>query len=177
MTAPNAEYVRAWVERNTGRSLTDDQARCVRVLCALAQPYNLPLIAGGWSDVADYEPCRSPADEPVPLPPVEFGPSWVMARTFAPMSTFDFDNLTRLVVAAHAEAVRVELAAETYLAVDRESFVSQYDSKTQEWVETDEHPSHVAACLTIRMHPRQREGSLFERHPSLADVLTAGGQK
>lgn len=151
---PDSDSARLWVERNTGRSLSDDQARCVRVLCALAQPYNLPLIGCGWADAADYDPDRAWGDEPSPLPPVEFHPLWVMARTFAPMSTFDFDNLTRLVIAAHAEAVRVELAAETYLAVDRESYLSRYDSQKKEWVETDEHPSHVAACLTVRLHPR-----------------------
>lgn len=163
----------AWVERNTGRTLTDDQARCARVLCALAAPYNLPLIGGGWEDAVDYEPYRNQHDEPVPLPPVEFGPAWVFARIFSPLASFDFDNLTRLVVAAHAEAVRVELDAETYLAVDRDSFLTKYDSETGEWVETDEHPSHVAACLTIRLHPRQREGTLYERHPTMADVLGA----
>lgn len=172
------DHQRSWVERNTGRVLTDDQARCVRVLCSLAQPYNLPLIGNGWQDAVDYEPYRAPHDEPVALPAVEFGPSWVFVRTFAPMSTFDFNNLTRLVVAAHAEAVRVEVAAETYLAVDQESFLTEYDHETGEWVETNEHPSHVAACLTIRLHPRQREGSLHERHPTMAEALAAqAGQR
>lgn len=62
------------------------------------------------------------------------------------LSTFDFDGLTRLVVAAHDEAVRVEIL-------------------------------HGAPHrLVLSFHCREREGRMFERHPTLEEALVKMGR-
>jgi hypothetical protein len=58
------------------------------------------------------------------------------------LSTYDFDTLTRLVVAAHDECVR--------LSVDHAG------------------PRHMA----LRFHPRRgREGRMFDRHPTIEEAI------
>lgn len=56
-------------------------------------------------------------------------------------STWDFNTLTRLVVAAHAHAVRVEIV------------------------------NGGPRRLKLYLHPRTREGRSDQRHPTLADAL------
>lgn len=133
---------RNWINTNTGRTLTDDQARACQVLCSLAAPYNLPLIGYQWEDCVDY----SIDDETVHA--VEFGPFWVAIHIWSQLSTYDNSQLTRLVLAAHELAVRVEISPAA-------------------WEREDD----MLPCLRIAAHWRKREGHLFERHPTIVDVL------
>lgn len=57
------------------------------------------------------------------------------------ISTFDYDTLTRLVVAAHDEAVRVEIC------------------------------SGGPRQLVLHLHPRQREGDITERHAAIEEAV------
>lgn len=57
------------------------------------------------------------------------------------LSTFDFDNLTRLVFLAHDHALRVELSGA------------------------------APGFILLRFHQRRREGSIFERHPTIGRAL------
>jgi hypothetical protein len=57
------------------------------------------------------------------------------------LSTWDFDHLTRLVIAAHEECIRVDLEP-----------VSR-------------------GYIRIRMHPRQREGGMATRHPTIEQAV------
>ncbi len=60
------------------------------------------------------------------------------------LSTFDFDRLTRLVLAAHDCCVRVEI------------------------------DSSGPRMLKLRLHPRQgREGEMWQRHPTMEELLEA----
>lgn len=59
------------------------------------------------------------------------------------LATFDRDDLTRLVFMAHDKAIRVEIAPAS--------------PKT----------------LKIAIHKRQRTGSIYQRHPSIDDLLEA----
>lgn len=137
----DAEWNRNWINTNTGRTLTDDQARACQVLCSLAKPYNLPLIGDHWQDTVEYN-----IDETVHA--VEFGPFWVAIHIWSSLSTYDNSQLTRLVLAAHELAVRIEISPAMW---DR-----QRDS---------------LPCLRVAAHWRKREGHLFQRHPTIADVL------
>lgn len=56
-------------------------------------------------------------------------------------STFDSDGLTRLVVLAHQYAIRVEISPAS------------------------------PQSLKIIIHKRQRTGSMFQRHPTLQEVI------
>lgn len=161
-----------WIEMATKRTLTEGQARCFTVLCAIGQPYNLPLIGEGWRGAVTYKMGEPRDDDQLPeLAPVQIAEWGVIARLQQGLATFDGAELTRLVLAAHKHAVRVELRSSLYLQVDRESYLSSYDFDRKEWVETDEHPSGPAACLEVMLHPRQREGSGMVRHPSIEQVL------
>lgn len=57
------------------------------------------------------------------------------------LATYDFDPLTRLVIGAHEHCIRVCV----------EPSAPQY--------------------LKIGMWPRKRDGSMFERHPSIEDAI------
>ena len=69
------------------------------------------------------------------------GPRGMAVTTYADMSTFDGDELTRLVIAAHDHAVRVSVC-----------------------------PAGPR-MLTIRMWPRKREGGTWERHPEIEEAV------
>jgi len=105
--------------------------------------------------------------DPEPLPPFEVRAESVLARTFrgihnvpgkikkvdpphpywevhvrVPFATFDFNNLTEMVMAAHEHCVRVEI---------RGSGPRQ---------------------LCLLLHPRKaRVGTMFERHPTIGQAL------
>lgn len=164
-----------WVQRNAHRRITPDQARCIDALSALQRPYNWPLIGDGWHGAVAW-PHPEPdweEDRPPLLPPVVFGEKYVVVRLeHATLATFDMDELTRLVLAAHQRAVRIEIAAEVYRWIDTESYLSEYVDG--EWVETNEHPSGPGSCLRIAAHARESAGRGWERHPSLLDLISAG---
>lgn len=171
---PKLSWEADWVQRNTGKTLNAEQARCIDALSALQRPYNWPLIGSGWPrcDGSEPEPRDRELDDDGPplLAPVIFGANYVIIRlSHASLATFDFDELTRLVLAAHKLAVRIEVSAETYRWVDTDSFVSVFDGR--KWVETDEHPTGPGSCLRIAAHARQREGNGWQRHPTIGEVL------
>lgn len=62
---------------------------------------------------------------------------------FQDLATYDFDRLTRLVVAAHDHCVRLQI-----------------DSGG---------PRHLA----LRFWPRQREGDITRRHPTMEDAMAS----
>lgn len=168
-----------WVQHATGRTLNPDVARCIDTLSSIQRPYNWVLINDGWQGAVAW-PHPEPdweEDRPPLLPPVVFGESYMVVRMKTSLATYDMSELTRLVLAAHERAVRVEVSAEVFRWVDTESYISEYaglDVTGQpKWVETNEHPSGPGACLRVQLNARQRDGSLYERHPSLDDVLAA----
>ena len=95
------------------------EARCLRVLsCAFRGMHHID----GW---------------------LRRKPLWrgIEVSTHQSLATFDFDLLTRLVVAAHDEAVRVEIA-----------------------------PSGPR-LLKIQLWPRERTGSMLRRHPNIEEAI------
>lgn len=70
-----------------------------------------------------------------------FGPGWQVDHR-GPLSTFDFDDLTRLVFLAHDKCVRVEL--------------------------NQSGPGMIKICIWQR---EGRTGSMFERHPTIEAAL------
>lgn len=161
-----------WVESNTGRTLTEGQARAVQVLAVAAsngQIYNVPLI-GSWCDHADYshewdDPDRDLHDRPL-TPPIVFHPDFVIAHLRSNLSTFDGDALTRLVLAAHQHAVRVDVAAIAAVTEDSDGDLLDADGEP-----TGLHPRYEQPVVQVMLHPRKREGSRYERHPTIHDVL------
>lgn len=117
--APKLQPCADWVERHLGLALTPFQRTAVELLCAAKRrgPYDF----AGTFEKAEWA-CGK-------------GVSFVVRGHFA---TVDADGLTRLVVLAHDEMIRVSLAGCGPLA------------------------------LRIGMWPRQsREGGLGEKHPTL----------
>lgn len=71
-----------------------------------------------------------------------YGPG-VSVLVDAGISTFDFDVLTRLVVAAHDECVRLEISGAGHYS------------------------------LRLAFHSREREGRMSERHPTMEQAIDA----
>lgn len=69
-----------------------------------------------------------------------FGEGWSMGH-FGTLSTFDFDELTRLVLLAHEKCIRVEISQG---GINR---------------------------LRIAIHKRAREGSIYQRHPTIEQAI------
>lgn len=65
---------------------------------------------------------------------------WIEIVVFGGLSTFDYDQLTRLVVLCHDRAVRLEIKAASY--------------------------RYLRLCFS----PRTREGNTYERHPILEEA-------
>jgi hypothetical protein len=65
----------------------------------------------------------------------------VSVTHYAGMSTYDYDELTRLVVAAHDEAVRVDLIGASH------------------------------GYIRIGLTPRLRDGSLYDSHPTIEAAI------
>lgn len=152
-----------WLERNIRasvpigpvRSLTDEQRRCVRVLAAgLGNIYNLPT---PLAVVESIDLCH---------------PIGVSVLLVGTMSTTDDDRLTRLVLAAHREHVRVQLGPwvahhdERRTAAICESYEREHD------IEVD--PDTVGAgVMELWLHARQPEGDTYRRHPGLPDLAAS----
>lgn len=65
----------------------------------------------------------------------------VMVNVGRGLATWDFDHLTRLVIAAHDECVRIDL------------------------------DPRGPGYMRILMHPRQREGAMATRHPTIEQAI------
>lgn len=95
MPDTNAE----WVGHRIGRELDADEERIVDTLCSIARPYNLHMAYSndvnknyGWN----FE--RS-GNRP-----------FLIVRLYTRIASHDMNELTRLVVAAHRNHVRVEIS-------------------------------------------------------------------
>jgi hypothetical protein len=140
-----------WVNRNTGHTCTDDEARCLAVLTAIDRPYNLMLGSERWDDV-------------------EWLGHGIIVYLFGELSTFDWSNLTRVVVLAHRHAVRVAIRPAIRTQTDRDSFLSRRDEKGM-WV-TDEHPTYDVGALCVQLTARAHDAEhMFARHATVADLV------
>ena len=175
--SPTTDENIRWIEHAIGRTLSADQARCFSVLCSIQRPYNLPLIRNGWSGTAEDDPDHDvDADELPELAPVVVGARSIVVRMHHSLGTFDGAELTRLVLAAHQHAVRVKVRTALYHAVDLDGSITRYDSTAGDWVDTGEHPSGPAACLELLLTPRQRDGDLYQRHPTNDQAIAAAAR-
>lgn len=71
----------------------------------------------------------------------ECGRGWSVNHDKGSLSTFDFNQLTRLVLMAHEKCIRVEVIP-----------IRNY-------------------ILQIAIHQRKREGSMIERHPTIEQAI------
>jgi hypothetical protein len=76
----------------------------------------------------------------------QYGEGWSMSH-FGSMATFDGDDLTRLVILAHARCVRAQVE------------------------------SGGPNRMRIAIWKREREGSMFERHPTIEMAVEAFGKR
>lgn len=153
-----------WYERNRKAAgdpvtLTDDQRRCFEVLaqCCSAPGaiYNLPT-AAGFLDSVDLWPNGA-----------------VSAIVHGELATFDFDALTRLVVAAHRHCVRVAVKAwRVHDGEDRRAkAIADYLRAEYGYDYEPDDPAISAGVMEITLHPRQHDGEHgYDRHRSMADL-------
>lgn len=157
------DELEAWYARSyPGLPVPD--GRCLKVLTALAPTHRLPIVTDRLADEqlwdadetasGEREPITDPIDykyDPLPgggITAIANRGLRVVMRPGHSMATFDMDELTRLVLAAHQWLCRVEIST-----AHRES----------------NDPVGVELAIT----PRKKRGptsSLFEYHPSLADL-------
>lgn len=154
------DYAERWItegfkrERGVNLDLNEDQKRCIKTLVSIDRIYNISFAASPFHGGIEFWPWNAMS---------------VLLRS--PLSTFDDDGLTRLVLAAHQNRVRVEIAP-WYPHLDEPrrrlmvEYVKEYLASDLgvEDLEDDEIEFH---CIEVRLHPRKPEGSLFERHPDI----------
>ena len=156
-------YQNAMRQAGTPIELNEGQERCIKTLCAIDAIYNL--------------------DTPRPIPGGGvLVTSWGVSCFYrGSLSTFDNDKLTRLVMAAHENCVRVELSPLSPLIVEpvRMSLIRDYlrfeagDILDSDKVADDEIDQWMN-CMEINLHHRAREASsLYRRHPTLGELCVA----
>ena len=118
------ERERTWVESHLGRELTDFQRKCVELLCYAmgTAPYNIQC---NWNKVNWISG--------------DYGCIFVVSHTT--FSTFDFAELTRLVIGAHDQCIRISIRP---CAPNR---------------------------MRIMMHKRTRAGQMSARHPTIEEAI------
>lgn len=145
-----------WFARQfeTPPDLTEGHRRCLRVLSSVAPLYNIAT------------PCH--ITDAVSLWPL----GGVSVITSEELATYDAAALTRLVVAAHRDHVRVAVKVwAPHLDPIRAALVVQW---YRDEYEIDTSVDHLRA-LEITLHPRTADGGPYERHPglgALADEIT-----
>lgn len=94
----------------------------------------------------------------------EYGHGWHVVDATA-LATYDFTQLTRLVIMAHDKCVRVEVSA----------YAPHEDEDVAPLDDNGEPPERwfPARALTIAIWPRRREGNFSERHPTLEHAVQA----
>jgi hypothetical protein len=140
-----------WVQSNTGHTLSPDEARCIDTLAVIDSGiYNVTPL-GGWERV-------------------EFRGTWIALHVHRGFSTYDSDHMTRLVIAGHRNAVRVDLCAATICAEwngDEPFYRWENDGLEGEWDERGD----LGAAMRIQLNARNPYGThLFERHPNLHNL-------
>lgn len=131
--------------------LTDPLARCVDTLTAISAIYNLQLLGGA-----------------VTPDTVQVTGRYISVLYAGDLSSYDNDSLTRLVLAAHRNAVRVQIAVwRPHLEEDRAERIGEAVA-----AEFDIASGGVdLSCTEIMLHPRDGAATrMYERHPSLADL-------
>lgn len=166
-----------WVQRSTGLTLNSDQSRCVDVLCSFSQPYNLQLIGDGWRTAAveTWDESDGDWDAPPLLRPVSFGEKYLIVHLLGSLATFDFSELTRLVLAGHEHAVRAEISPQVYRWVDTDG---DYVCECPVEVEDDQAADvdETAAVRAVRSEQRadqlrsllteHQDGCRYGEHPT-----------
>lgn len=77
----------------------------------------------------------------IPSPIKAFGTGWVVKHDRGDLATYDFDQLTRLVLAAHEQAIRVSIMPLNFNTVK------------------------------IAIWKREREGGMTKRHPTIEQAI------
>lgn len=132
-----------WVQSQTHRKLSADEARCIDTLSVIQRPYNWILVGDKWDLHGKF-------------PGVQFGETYVIARMAMTFSTFDMDELTRLTLAAHRNAVRISISAGAY-----------------EIKSNDDYDGYHVPYLSVAAHARTRDGVRYERHPTIEQAIEA----
>lgn len=156
-----AEWYRANAKaRGLDVTITADHERCLDTLAAIDRLYNLPTfrpIAGGG---------------------IVCTPWHVSALFRGDLSTFDSSSLTRLVLAAHRNCVRVSLSVWTARVgdeIDDARLALIYDEMTYEYrdvIGSGGVALPPLAAIEIQLHARHsRDGRVPERHPTIEAVL------
>ena len=145
-----------WVKANWGHDLNPDQLRCMETICAIRAAHNLPIARLGLDN----------------KPAVEVHPLYVAVTLVnADLATFDGEELTRLVRAAHANRVRIGI--HPALLVGKSRSFDSFES-----VRFAVHPGDdlerfitrgwwPTSAIRVQANPRQAEGHRFERHPGM----------
>lgn len=148
--------------RHHGRllELSAEMERCIDTICVLAAPYNLATLGG------------SPTPDTLMV-----DRRMVSVLYVGDLATFDGDGLTRLVIAAHRNCVRIGVHPwrahldDARAELVRRRMVADYAAEMGVDVDEVDDDGCGLACIEITAHPRTIGAShLFDRHPGLDEL-------
>lgn len=146
-----------YTDRWTAEDVTDDHRRCLDVLGAITTPsglYNL------------HTPCST-------IDAFDLWPGGLSVLLMGELATFDFAELTRLVIRAHAHCVRVSIGPWLFQRDERRArAIARRVSGDYDYEIEHDDPGVGVGVMQVMLTSRNPNSTVtYDRHPAPADLV------